>query len=191
MILMENFITYFFKKTIIRLKNINNLKVCLIFTGQTTALMLKQNSKALLSKYISLPVTCLVKITPNNIVSNFLNSIPTKFYHNSILNSINTFQTFYKQLSLKGTGFKIVRNSKENYLECKIGFTDKKYYILPPSQTCSIIINKGVLTFISQDKNLLGNTSAVLKDFRRPNAYTGKGLFYFKTPPTLKPTKKQ
>jgi len=191
MISMKDFITFFFKKTTIKLENINNLNVCLMSIGQTTVFMIEQKNGLSLSKFIILPLSCLVQVTRNNIVNNSLNSISTKFYENLILNSIEAFQVFYKQLSLKGTGFKIVRNSKKNYLECKIGFTDKKYFLLPSSSVCTVVITKGILTFISKDKNLLGNVSATLKDFRKPNAYTGKGIIYLKMPLNLKPTKKQ
>lgn len=191
MISMKDFITFFLKKTTIKLENINNLNVCLMSIGQTTVFMIEQKNGLSLSKFIILPLSCLVQVTRNNIVNNSLNSISTKFYENLILNSIEAFQVFYKQLSLKGTGFKIVRNSKKNYLECKIGFTDKKYFLLPSSSVCTVVITKGILTFISKDKNLLGNVSATLKDFRKPNAYTGKGIIYLKMPLNLKPTKKQ
>jgi ribosomal protein L6P/L9E len=191
MIVKKNFITYFFKKTTFKLYKKKDFNVYFMRVDKTSTLMIEHKNVLQLSKYIMLPISCLVEVTSNSIVNKSLNSISTNFYCNLILDSISTFQNFYKQLSLKGTGFKIIRNSKGNYLECKIGFTNKKLFQLPSNQTCVIVITKGILTFISQDKGFLGNISVALKNFRKPNAYTGKGIVYFKLPLKLKPTKKQ
>jgi len=82
---------------------------------------------------------------------------------------------YERKLLLEGVGYRA--QAQGNVLNLSLGFSHPIKYILPegvtaetPSQT-EIIIK-------SSDKQLLGQVAAVIRDFRPPEPYKGKGVRY-------------
>ena len=104
---------------------------------------------------------------------------------------INKTKIFYSQLILRGSGFKIIFFSKLNNLECKVGFTHKKYILIPILSNLKIILRKPSLIVLDYSMTRLGNFIKTIKNARPANAYSGRGFWNLKEKQTLKIIKKQ
>jgi len=184
-------VMYFFCKRKIKINNALNLSFNLINIQKRLIFLIKTNDNFLKHKYIVLPPLFKIKIKDNIIFLNFLNK---KRFHNLysvFLHFINKTKIFYKQIILKGSGFKIAFFSKLNQIECKLGFTHKKYIVLPSFNQVEVIFQKPTLVVLDYNVNRLGNFIKTLKNLRSSNAYTGRGFWKLKKQQKLKLIKKQ
>ena len=164
--------------------NLINIKNRLIFLIKTADSFLKH-------KYIILPALFKIDIKNNNIHFLFLNK---RKYHNLyfiFLHFINKTKIFYKQLILNGSGFRVTFFSKLNQLECKLGFTHKKYIIIPAYNKLEVIFQKPILIALDYNTSRLGNFIRTIKNTKKPNAYSGRGFWDLKEEQKLKLIKKQ
>jgi large subunit ribosomal protein L6 len=88
---------------------------------------------------------------------------------------IGVSQGFERKLQLVGVGYRA--RSQKKYLNLTLGFSHPINYLLSekitaetPSQT-EIILK-------STDKELLGRVAADIRNYRKPEAYKGKGIRY-------------
>ena len=95
---------------------------------------------------------------------------------------------FEKILEIVGVGYKVSLINKEinkysmRFLILELGFSHKIYFLLPDEVICNIEECKGKNTLIklkSFDKQLLGQVAAVIRAFRPPECYNGKGVRYY------------
>jgi hypothetical protein len=153
--------------------------------------LIKTSVSFLKHKYIVLPNLFKIFIKDNVISFLFLNNIKFHHLYYMFIHFINKTQIFYKQLILRGSGFKVVFFSKLNQIECKLGFTHKKYIVVPTINHLDIVFRKPTLIVLSYNTNRLGNFIRTIKNAKKANAYSGRGFWDLKEQQNLKIIKKQ
>ncbi len=81
---------------------------------------------------------------------------------------------FEKQLELHGVGYKVVLSG--DGLTLNLGFSHPIQCILPAGIEAKV--EKNVITLSGIDKQLIGETAAYIRSFRKPEPYKGKGIRY-------------
>ncbi len=81
---------------------------------------------------------------------------------------------FSKTLEVIGTGYKITQKGK--YLVFFLGHSHDIWYEVPEGITAEIKDNK--VTLKGFDKQKVGQAAAVIRSFRKPEPYKGKGVRY-------------
>lgn len=87
---------------------------------------------------------------------------------------IGVTQGFQKQLEINGVGFKAAVAGKK--LTLNLGFSHPIEYPIPEGITMTV--EKNVLTVAGIDKQLVGEISAKIRAFKKPEPYKGKGIKY-------------
>lgn len=178
-----------FCKRQIKIDNTFNLSFHLITIKQRSVFLIKTNDVFI--KYIVLPPLFKVLIKKNIIYLHFLNKKILHQLYYTFIHFINKTKVFYKQIILKGSGFRVVFSSKLNQLKCKLGFTHQKYIILPVTNQFNVIFQKPILVVLDYNINRLGNFVKKLQLLKSSNAYSGKGFWEVKKEQKLKVIKKQ
>lgn len=184
-------VMHLFCKRKIKINQSSNLSFNLIDIKKRLIFLIKTNDNFLKYKYIVLPTMFKILIKENIIYLTFLNK---KKFHNlyfMFIHFINKTKLFYKQIILRGSGFKVVFFSKLNHLECKLGFTHKKYVIVPAFNHFEVVFQKPVLIVLDYNANRLGNFIKTIKNTKTSNAYSGRGFWDLKEQQKLKIIKKQ
>ncbi len=81
---------------------------------------------------------------------------------------------FQKQLEINGVGFKAAVAGKK--LTLNLGFSHPIEYAIPEGITMTV--EKNLLTVAGIDKQLVGETAAKIRAFKKPEPYKGKGIKY-------------
>jgi large subunit ribosomal protein L6 len=81
---------------------------------------------------------------------------------------------FSRTLEVIGTGYKITQKGK--YLVFFLGHSHDIWYEVPEGLTAEIKDNK--VTIKGYDKQQVGQAAAVIRSFRKPEPYKGKGVRY-------------
>lgn len=82
---------------------------------------------------------------------------------------------FTKTLEIQGTGYRVA--PKDKGIELSLGFSHQIVYNPPEGIKLEIKDNKFIVVS-GADKHLVGQVAANIRDFRKPDAYKGKGLRY-------------
>jgi len=81
---------------------------------------------------------------------------------------------FERKLEIVGVGYRAaVRGSN---LELNLGFSHPVVYPFPAGVTCAV--DKNTVTVKGIDKEVVGRTASVIRGFRPPDSYKGKGVRY-------------
>ncbi|MEK7081477.1 MAG: 50S ribosomal protein L6 [Patescibacteria group bacterium] len=83
---------------------------------------------------------------------------------------------FVKKLVIEGVGYKAEISGQE--LVLSLGFSHKIKVPIP--KELKVTVEKSVVTISSIDKELVGQFSAKIRDYKRPEPYKGKGIMYEK-----------
>jgi len=171
----------------------NSLNLCIetIKIHNKIVLLIQNTKNKQEYKYIVLPSFFKLFFENNVINFLFLNKKQFHSFYKIFLELINNSKIFYKQLSLKGSGYRFVFFSKTKTLELKLGFTHKKYVALPFDNSINIVMQKPTLILLSFNFAQLGNFSNSIKKTKIPNSYTGRGFWNLKDKQKLKVIKKQ
>lgn len=159
-----------------------------IYTIENFNILFIENST--IYKYIILPKFFHINIVNNFILCQFFNN---KFYYSIykfFFKFISNIKVFYKQVLIRGSGFKFIFHSKIKQLEFKLGFTHKKYLFLPSNTFFKIIIQKPILILLDYNAVRLGNYTNKIKICKVPNIYSGRGIWDYKQKKKLKIIKK-
>lgn len=84
---------------------------------------------------------------------------------------------FKKELELVGVGYKATNQG--NILDLALGYSHNIMLALPEEIKVSTVTEKGknpIISLESIDKQLLGQVSAKIRSFRKPEPYKGKGV---------------
>ncbi|QOG11872.1 50S ribosomal protein L6 [Arcobacter sp. FWKO B] len=81
---------------------------------------------------------------------------------------------FTKKLEINGVGYKAAVNG--NVLELALGFSHPINFEIPKG--ISMSVEKNVLTITGSDKGQVGQISAIVRGYRPPEPYKGKGVKY-------------
>ena len=93
---------------------------------------------------------------------------------------------FEKKLELVGVGYRATSTPKG--ISLALGYSHPVEFDSPEGVKITVEDNKNiVLTGI--DKQLVGQTAAKIRSFRKPEAYKGKGVRYFEEQVKIKPGK--
>ena len=87
---------------------------------------------------------------------------------------IGNTKGFEKKLELVGTGYKA--NTNGNKLVLALGYSHDINFKIPDG--ISIKVEKNLITVTGTSKQLVGQVSAEIKSFRKPEPYKGKGVRY-------------
>jgi hypothetical protein len=175
----------------IKISNSSNLSFNIIEIKNRLVFLIKTKDNFSKYKYIILPFLFKIIIKDNTLNFFFLNKKKFHNLYNVFLYFINKTKIFYKQLILRGSGFKVIFFSKLNELELKLGFTHKKYVVLPSLSNLEIVIRKPVLIALDYNTNRLGNFIRSIKNTKQTNFYSGRGFWDLKEQQNLKVIKKQ
>ncbi len=123
-----------------------------------------------------------VKITQKDgviTVSRFNEDKSTKAYHGLIRSLINNTvigvtEGYKKELQVEGVGFKV--NLNGNTLTLALGFSHEVKFRAPEGIQLSV---EGLnITVEGLDKQLVGQSAAQIREFKKPEPYKGKGIRY-------------
>ena len=94
----------------------------------------------------------------------------------ALLNNAVTGVTkgYEKKLEINGVGFRLSGGPKE--IEMSLGFSHPVKYTAPEGIT--LTTNKMEITVSGIDKQLVGQTAAEIREFKKPEPYKGKGIKY-------------
>jgi len=150
-------------------------------------------NKKLYSKVIYIPFFIFVRKKANffyftNIFQNLFSENFDSFYRllSNLAASFN--KIIRKKIILKGLGLRIYYNRVLNILKLKLGFSHLILLAIP--KTIKIFKSKSFLLLESYDLVRIGNFSRILRKFKYPNSYTGKGIWFKNEFIKLKPVKK-
>lgn len=87
---------------------------------------------------------------------------------------IGLTEGFVKKLEINGVGYRAAVNG--NVLELQLGFSHPVNYEFP--KDVEITVEKNVITIKGDDKQVIGQIAAEIRDFRPPEPYKGKGVKY-------------
>ena len=92
-----------------------------------------------------------------------------------IANAVNgVFEGFQKELEIRGVGYQANMDGK--YLVLQLGFSHDIYF--EPPVGIEIKTNKTEIVVSGINKQLVGEVSAKIRSFRKPEPYKGKGIRY-------------
>ena len=92
-----------------------------------------------------------------------------------IANAVNgVFEGFQKKLEIRGVGYQANMDGK--YLVLQLGFSHDIYF--EPPDGIEIKTNKTEIVISGINKQLVGEVSAKIRSFRKPEPYKGKGIRY-------------
>ena len=96
-------------------------------------------------------------------------------YASHIRNMVAGVHTPYKKtLIIEGVGYRAELSGKKIILS--IGFSHKVEVNIPEGIT--VTVEKGVITIIGIDKDLVGQFAAKIRALKKPEPYKGKGIRY-------------
>jgi len=81
---------------------------------------------------------------------------------------------FTKSLEINGVGFRAA--VKGNVLELQLGYSHPINYDIP--QGIEITVDKNIIHVKGSSKQQVGQTAAIIRGYRKPEPYKGKGVKY-------------
>jgi large subunit ribosomal protein L6 len=105
----------------------------------------------------------------------------TKSFHGltrALINNtvVGVTEGFKKQLKIIGVGYRAEVKGKN--LEMQLGFSHPVIFPIPEDITISVEPKENLITVEGIDRQRVGEISAVIRRFRKPDAYKGKGIRY-------------
>ena len=115
-----------------------------------------------------------LKVVPNDASKNAVMQSGTA---RSIINNmvVGVSQGFEKKLQLVGVGYRA--KAQGNVLNLTLGFSHPVNHELPKGVTAETPAQTEIV-LKSANKELLGKVAADIRDYRKPEAYKGKGVRY-------------
>ncbi len=87
---------------------------------------------------------------------------------------IGVTEGFSKKLEINGVGYKAAVAGK--VLNLQLGFSHPVNYQIPVG--IEIVVEKNAVTVSGSDKQVVGQTAAEIRAFKKPEPYKGKGIKY-------------
>lgn len=91
-------------------------------------------------------------------------------------NVIGVTEGFKKQLKIIGVGYRAEVKGKN--LEMQLGFSHPVIFPVPDGIQISVEPKDNIITVEGIDKQQVGEVAAVIRRFREPDSYKGKGIRY-------------
>lgn len=83
---------------------------------------------------------------------------------------------FTKVLEMTGVGWRV--EAEGQTLKLSLGFSHPVNFTLPPGISAQVDPKSGRITLSGADREVLGETAAKIRAFRKPEPYKGKGIRY-------------
>ena len=87
---------------------------------------------------------------------------------------IGVKEGFKKEMEFKGTGYRAAVEGKELLLN--MGYSHEIRITIP--ETITVAVSKSNITVSGDDKQLVGQVAATIRNVREPEVYKGKGIKY-------------
>ena len=87
---------------------------------------------------------------------------------------VGVTEGFSKKLEINGVGFKAAVSGRNLLLQ--LGYSHPIDYAMP--EGIDIVVEKNVVTVSGIDKQVVGQTAAEIRSFKKPEPYKGKGIKY-------------
>ncbi|NOZ12746.1 MAG: 50S ribosomal protein L6 [Acidobacteria bacterium] len=105
----------------------------------------------------------------------------TKSFHGltrALINNtvVGVTEGFKKQLKIVGVGYRAEVKGKN--LEMQLGFSHPVIFPIPADVSITVEPKENLITVEGIDRQRVGEVSAVIRRFRKPDAYKGKGIRY-------------
>lgn len=115
----------------------------------------------------------IITVMPKN------KSQETRARHGLLRNLINNMvigvsDGFKKQLEIQGVGYRVALAGKA--LKMHLGFSHEITYTVPDG--IDVSVDGLIITISGPDKQLVGQTAANIRAFKKPEPYKGKGIRY-------------
>ena len=171
-----------------------------LFKGDLDILSIKTNKNFLIfssklnSKLIEIPWFVVVKKTKDeiffkNLDTNFVTFSKFAIFQKKLLYLLQTLdKTYKKHLIIRGLGMRINYLRVLHKLQLKLGFSNLIIVDVPKS--IRVLKRKDALTLEGNNSVIVGNFANLIKSFRYPDSYKGKGIWYKNELRSLKPVKK-
>lgn len=93
---------------------------------------------------------------------------------------VGVTEGYTKRLEIYGVGFRAAMNG--NLLELNLGYSHPIFFVPPEGITIEVdtkTSKQPILVISGIDKELVGQVSAKIRSFRKPEPYKGKGIRYY------------
>lgn len=112
-------------------------------------------------------------------------------FYRIIVNLINgCINPFQVSLKLNGLGFKVKKEITKQGINIILNLGHSHNHIINiTNKMVNISINEDEIILSGPDKDPLGKYASQIRSYRKPNPYTGKGVFYSNEPIIKKPGK--
>ena len=87
---------------------------------------------------------------------------------------VGVSEGFTKQLEVNGVGYKVALSGSK--LTLNLGYSHQIHFEIPKGIDCKV--EKNLITISGIDKQQVGQVAALIRAFRKPEPYKGKGIKY-------------
>jgi large subunit ribosomal protein L6 len=89
-------------------------------------------------------------------------------------------QGFSKALQIEGTGFRVEERKHQGrqWLQFALGLSHPVLCEIPEGIKAEVDVKAGRIVLKGSDKELVGQIAAVVRSFKKPEPYKGKGIRY-------------
>lgn len=111
----------------------------------------------------------------------------TRALLNNMVNGVT--KGYEKKLEVRGVGYRFTIVGKK--LNLSLGYSHPVEFMIPDGITITVDEdNKNMMIITGIDRQMVGETAARIREFRKPEPYKGKGVRYFDEHVTIKQGKK-
>ena len=107
-----------------------------------------------------------------------------------IKNIYQVLHISFKKLKLVGVSYKVYNKKLKNFdiIEFKLGYSHSIY--LKPAKNVSVVCYKSNILFIQGNSFEISQQASIIKSYKTPEVYKGKGILYQNETVKLKQGKK-
>jgi len=124
-------------------------------------------------KPIPVPASVQVNISPEKVEVKGPKGVTRALINNNV---VGVTEGFKKQLKIVGVGYRAELKGKN--LEMQLGFSHPVIFPVPDDVAITVEPKENLITVEGIDRQRVGEISAVIRRFRKPDAYKGKGIRY-------------
>ena len=174
-------------------KNINIYycikKKIIVFEGALKTKCFTLNVKIFFNKKNNTIFVSNIPYKNNYVKSKILQGTTIALFKHAI---IETNYKLYRKLKLVGVGYRVFQMEEpiNNHIYFKLGYSHLIFFKIPNSIQCFSIKFTKLFIYGNVSCELLANTVALIKQFKKPEPYKGKGILNYNEIITLKKGKK-
>lgn len=126
----------------------------------------------------------------SNVEKKILKSLRGFTFSQIIKNIYQVLHISFKKLKLVGVSYKVYNKKLKNFdiIEFKLGYSHSIY--LKPAKNVSVVCYKSNILFIQGNSFEISQQASIIKSYKTPEVYKGKGILYQNETVKLKQGKK-